>query len=178
MRKDNKTSTISELLNSKTFKDIMKGDKLAFVMKQSTVFSFWNNIVGSKFVNLTKPYSIKYSKLYVSTKSPVVAQELSLYKNKIIRNINSYSMPLGIEIKDIVFNYKNFTIQAPNAAKTKEDKPEWINNSDLSDIVLDENVERKIKENIDKIKFLNEGQKEKFIEKILTTYKARHLQEK
>ena len=108
MKKNNKTVSISDLINSTVFGDIVKEDKMSFVIKQTTVFSFWEDIVGKKFVKYTKPYVIKSSKIFVSVKSPVIIQELNLYKTKLLKKINSYSIPLGIEIKDIVFDYKNF----------------------------------------------------------------------
>ena len=102
MRQINDTSSIGDLIDTSVF-CAKKNSKINHVVKQSTIFSFWKNVVGQKFVKFTKPYNIKYSKLYVSAKSPVVVQELSLYKAKLIEKINSYSKPLGIEIKDIIF---------------------------------------------------------------------------
>ena len=107
-RKNNKTTSIGELLHNGAFSEFVNKNKLNAIIKHSTIFSFWGNIVGAKFSNITKPYSIKANKIYVSVKSPVIAQELSLYKAKILQKINSYSQPLGLFINDIVFNYKNY----------------------------------------------------------------------
>ena len=158
---------------------MMKTDKMGAIIKHSTIFSFWNNIVGAKFAKFTKPYSIKYNKLYVTAKSPVIIQELNLYKVKILKNINSYSMPLGIEIKDVIFNYKNYTITTPKTLTNEvEDKPIEIKKTQLESVELDSKTKEQIKNNVDKLKFLNDKQKENFAHKIESTYKAKNFQEK
>ena len=178
MKKHNPTTHIGELISKTAFGEMAKGNKMGAVIKHSTIFSFWNNIVGAKFAKFTKPYSIKYNKLYVSAKSPVIVQELNLYKSKIIRNVNSYSQPLGIEITDIIFNYKNYCASTPETlANQIEDKPIEIKKSQLESIELDKKTQEQIKENVDKIKFLNEEQKINFVRKIESTYKVKNLQE-
>ena len=156
----------------------MKGNKMGAIIKHSTIFSFWDNVVGAKFSKFTRPSAIKFNKLYVSAKSPVIVQELNLYKAKILKNINSYSMPLGIEIKDIIFNYKNYCATVPDVlSKTVEDKPVEITHDELNKVSLDKETHDAIKKNVDRIKFLNEEQKENFANKIASTYKAKNLQE-
>lgn len=177
MKKNNKTETIGALLKSDAFSQIMGKNKLNSIVKYSTIFSFWNNIVGSKFANITKPYSIKAQKLYVSAKSPIVIQELTLYKNKILAKVNSYSKPLGIEIKDIIFNYKNYSASIPDTLQNKEDKPVWFSENELENIDIDVETKEKIQENIEKIKFLNKNQKQNLISKIITNEKAKIMQE-
>ncbi len=175
MRQINDTSSIGDLIDTSVF-CAKKNSKINHVVKQSTIFSFWKNVVGQKFVKFTKPYNIKYSKLYVSAKSPVVVQELSLYKAKLIEKINSYSKPLGIEIKDIIFNYKNFNATETIAQAGIEDKPIEIEKNKLSEVEVDIETREKIKAKIEKLKFLNPGQKENFIKKILSTYQAKAFQ--
>lgn len=178
MKKYNPTTHIGELISKTAFGDMMKGNKMGAVIKHSTIFSFWNNIVGAKFSKFTKPYSIKYNKLYVSAKSPIIVQELSLYKAKILRNVNSYSMPLGIEITDIVFNYKNYCITTPETLSNQvEDKPVEITKEQLQTVSIDNSLQEQIKKNVDRIKFLNDEQKKNFADKIASTYKAKNLQE-
>lgn len=173
MKKNNETKLISELLNDSIFNQTSK-NRLNGVVKQSTVFSFWDSMVGARFSKFTKPYSIKYQKIYVSVKSPVIAQELSLYKNKILKKINSYSQPIGMEIKDIVFNYKNFHSSNPISFGV-EDKPVFLDNSSLKSVKINPSTQDKIKEHIGKIKFLNDSQKDNLVSKIISTYKASEL---
>lgn len=179
MKKYNPTTHIGELISKTAFGEMAKENKMGAVIKHSTIFSFWNNIVGAKFAKFTKPYAIKYSKLYVSAKSPVIVQELNLYKTKILKNVNSYSMPLGIEITDIIFNYKNYNMTSPETLSNNvEDKPVEITKTQLEEIELDKKTQEQIKENVDRIKFLNKEQKIAFAKKIESTYKAKNLQEK
>lgn len=179
MKKHNPTTCIGELISKTAFGEITKSNKMGAIIKHSTIFSFWNNIVGAKFAKFTKPYAIKYNKLYVTAKSPVIVQELGLYKTKILKNVNSYSMPLGIEIADIIFSYKNYAVSTPEALTNQvEDKPIEIKKSQLEAIELDKKIQAQIKENVDKIKFLNEEQKINFVQKIESTYKVKNFQEK
>ena len=105
--------------------------------------------------------------------------QLNLYKTKILKNVNSYSMPLGIEITDIIFNYKNYAVSTPETLSNQvEDKPIEIKKTQLESIELDKKTQEQIKKNVDKIKFLNDEQKINFAKKIESTYKVKNLQEK
>ena len=87
MKKINETLSISELMSSTVFGQKAE-EGFAIVAKHSTIFSFWGDIVGKKFQKYTKPYAIKNSKIYVSTKSPALIQELTLLKSKILAKIH------------------------------------------------------------------------------------------
>lgn len=176
MRQINDTFTIGDLIENSVFSE-MKNRKMSSVVKHSTIFSFWDDVVGSKFAKFTRPYALKANKLYVSAKSPIIVQELTLYKNKLIQKSNSYSKPLGIEITDIVFNYKNFAAQAPKQLSGVEDKPVEIQKHQLERVEVDTNTKEQIQKHIEKIKFLNKTQKEKFTSKILSTYQAKVFQD-
>ncbi len=178
MKRDSKTQTLSELIHSSVFSQKDAKNKINAVIKHSTIFSFWESIVGAKFSKFTKPYSIKYNKLYVSAKSPIIVQELNLYKRNILNKVNSYSRPLGIEITDIIFNYKNYCAQNPIQHLAVEDTPVWFEKSDIEQVKLDENKKEAISKNIDKINFLSDEQKERLTGKILENEQAKVLQEK
>ena len=173
MKKNNNTKTLSDILNSSLFNEEFKKDKINKLIKQSTVFSFWESVCGKKFSPYTKPYLIKGSKIYISTKSPVVEQELNLYKKTILQKLNSYSLPLGIKITDMVFNYKNFnevTNQSDNMLD--EDKPVWYSNDNFTE--KNANEEKLIADSISKISFLTETQKEIFAEKLIIANRAKN----
>jgi len=176
MKKINETQTIGELLNTSAFKEALGSADfertLSSLAKHSTVFSFWGDIVGKKFVPFTKPLSIKNKKLYITAKSPIIIQELTLFKDKLLKKINSYSMPLGIEIKDIVFSYKNYKEEAP-VSNEIEDKPEEIQETEFDNIVLDEKTKEQLKSHISKIAFLSDEQKDKLLNKIILSQKAK-----
>ena len=173
MKKVSETKSIGDIINTLNFSQKSKSfeNPMKHFIKHSTIFSFWADIVGAKFARYTKPVSIKYSKLYVSAKSPVIIQELSLYKDRLLRKVNTYSNPLGIEIKDIVFDYKSYL--ATNAISTGvEDKPENIQGKDLKSVKLDEEYKEKISDSIDKINGLTKEQKDKLVSKIFELKKA------
>ena len=176
MKKNSKTSTISEILNTGVFGENIDKAKINSIVKQSTIFSFWGNIVGAKFANFTRPYAIKFDKLYVSAKSPVVVQELSLYKMKIIKKVNTYSTPLGFEIKDIVFNYKNYATQLPQNLTGVEDKPLKISQNDLNNVTIPSDLKEDYKKYINRISFLNKSQKEILVSKLINNEKAKIIQ--
>lgn len=178
MKRDSKTQTLSELIHSSVFSQRDAKNKINSVIKHSTIFSFWENIVGAKFSKFTKPYSIKYNKLYVSAKSPIIVQELNLYKRNILNKVNSYSRPLGIEITDIIFNYKNYCAQNPIQQKGVEDTPVWFEKKELQQVELDEEKKEAFSKNISKINFLSDEQKERLTEKILENEQAKVLQKK
>ncbi len=173
-----KTLALSELLDNSVFAKHKSNKTIGKVVKVSTIFSFWNDIVGKKFANFTKPTGLNASKLYVSAKSPVIVQELSLCKNKLLHKINSYSAPLGIEITDIVFSYKNFNVTNPiQSANDAGNLPKSIDNAELENLEIDDEIQRKIQENIERIKFLNDMQKNTLVSKIISTYKVKNLQD-
>lgn len=178
MKRHNKTTSIADLLDSSVFGNVNLKNKMNNVIKHSTIFSFWNNIVGVKFARHTKPYAIKTNKLYVSVKSPAIAQELSLYKLKLLKKINSYSMPLNMEIKDVIFNYKNFSATTPETLVQNEDKPIELEKQEIDNIVLDEKTKEEFKNKIEKLKFLNDSQKNNLLSKLLDAKKAQIIQNK
>ncbi len=176
MQRNNETKTIGSLIEASVFADNLKKDKMQEVIKQSTVFSFWSDIAGKKFKDLSIPYLIKGSNLYVAVKSPVILQELSLNKKLLINKVNSYSLPLGIKIVNIVFDYKKFDeINFSKMDNLIEDRPLWYSNCELEKVNLDKDFEQKILNSISKIKFLDASQKQKLAKKIFLTYKAKIL---
>ncbi len=178
MKKINETLEISQILNDNIFDDFKK-DKMSEMIKRSTIFSFWGVVVGKKFSKFSRPVSIKSKKLFVSAKSPVIIQELNLLKDKILKKLNSYSIPLGIEIKDIVFDYKNFSpVKLEDKSNEIEDKPVFLNDEDISKVPNDEGFDNSITKNIKKIAFLNDNQKDVLIEKIIKLNKAKKLQDR
>ena len=175
MKEIKDTETIGDIINSFAFENSKEAGGIHSFIKHSTIFSFWDDIVGLKFAKLTRPSSIKYSKLYVSAKSPVVIQELTLVKSKLLKKINSYSMALGIEIKDLVFDYRNFQKEEYDF---DEDKPVWFDGNEIDTFEPDEDYKDKIVQAISKMKMLDESQKKKFISKILNLKKAQMARQK
>ena len=177
MLKNNETLPIGSLIDSSVFAQSLKSGRFQILIKHSTIFSFWGDIVGRKFEKYTIPYAIKNSVLYVSAKSPVVVQELSLNKKVLIKKTNTYSMPLGIKVKDIVFNYKNFETLSSKASEENyvEDSLIWYKDDELKNHQIDNDIVGEIEKSVHKINFLNEEQKQKLIQKIVLNQKAKML---
>jgi len=173
MRKINETNTISEILNGFAFSEISKTKSMDYLIKQSTIFSFWEEIVGFKFAKISKPFSIKNKKLMVSAKSPIVIQEMTMLKTKILTKLNSFSKPLGFEIKDIIFDYKNYNNYEIEKENSIEDIPIWYNDEILENIQINEDRKNILKEKITRINFLSETQKEKLLSKLINVEKAK-----
>ena len=170
--RQNKILTIGELLNKTVLGSKLNKTDFSMIAKHSTIFSFWDNIVGKKIANISKPYKISASKIYITAKSPTVSQQIALTKNKIIEKLNTYSKPLGIEIKDIITNYKNYDELTLTDAIPESEQVVWLDNKILDKIELSEEMKLSIQKAINKIKFLDESQKEKLLNKILNNCKA------
>lgn len=162
-------SNISDILNANLFST--KKLKLAF--KQHTIFSFWGKIAGKKFENSSKPYAIKNSKMYVSCADSYVVQELSMYKNYLLKKIEPYAKALDVEISDIIFNYKNWSDKA--IVDYMDDFPEFYTDDELSCIEYIENDFKVVFENIDNSTYLTDEQKTIFKNKIIKLQKAKKL---
>ena len=169
----NKTLSADELLSDYVFGGLKNNPAMRNAIKQSTILSFWNSVVGKKFEKITNPTKIQNSILFVDAKSPVVVQELSLVKKKLIEKMNSYSLPLGISVNDIVLSYKNFKNQSENLRENFiEDKPVQFQKESLENTQLDCDFQEEIKNNINKISFLNNEQKNSLISKIFDVKRA------
>ncbi len=166
-----------------TIKDILENDlsanpKYKFALKCSTLFSFWEEIVGFKFAKFTRPTSIKYEKLYVECKNSAITQELTMFQKKIIEKIMVYAAPLGIKVSDIVFSYKNW--------KTNEEFFDENEDTDFVEYTEEEILAQEIPkadekivfESIEKMEFLTPELKEKYYMDIIKSLKAEVLRKK
>lgn len=166
-----------------TIKDILENDlsanpKYKFALKCSTLFSFWEEIVGFKFAKFTRPTSIKFEKLYVECKNSAITQELTMFQKKIIEKIMVYAAPLGIKVSDIVFSYKNW--------KTNEEFFDENEDTDFVEYTEEEILAQEIPkadekivfESIEKMEFLTPELKEKYYMDIIKSLKAEVLRKK
>ena len=93
-------SVIAELLNNK---DIKKA------VTRSNLYKFWKSIVGEKFGEKSKPYSmIGGGVMVIACAKNVVAQELLYQKTMIIKKFAPYLKSLKINLKDIKFDPKKW----------------------------------------------------------------------
>lgn len=93
-------SVIAELLNNK---DIKKA------VTRSNLYKFWKSIVGEKFGEKSKPYSmIGGGVMVIACANNVIAQELLYQKTMIIKKFAPYLKSLKINLKDIKFDPKKW----------------------------------------------------------------------
>ena len=100
--------------NLESLKDLMENfsKKLGMdkAIKISTLITMWPEIVGPRFKNNSKAYTLltqnRKNILVVATSSSVVSQELIMFKSEIIKKIYKYASKLDLKINNIIFNTK------------------------------------------------------------------------
>ncbi len=168
---NNDATVISDIIN----KGIFDTKKAQTAFKFSTIFSFWSQIAGKKFSSSSKPYKIKGGKMYVCCENSYVVQELIMYKKMLLAKIKPYSEPLGVDVEDIIFEYKNW--QKVNSTPLSDDYPNFYSEKVLNETQIHKEDFSELFSNIDKSKYLNSEQKEKFKNNILKLQKAKKLRE-
>ena len=69
----------------------------------------WKEVVGNKTLQLSKVFGISADNiLTIICADSHVANELYFEKNKLLKSIREKAQKNGIEIKDIIFNYKKW----------------------------------------------------------------------
>lgn len=162
-----------------------EGKGLQNAMKKSTLFKFWDKVVGKKFENSSKPISLatKVDKtvLTVACESASVTSELMLYKKQLIEKFNVFANPLGFEIDDMIFSHKiwqhsNHSNQKSfeNNVVLQEENPykEDLSGFDPDEITLDDDEVNSIKNNISKNKALSKEQQERLFNSIVYDLKV------
>lgn len=91
---------ISELAKQKDFKR---------AITRNNLYKFWAKVVGEKFAQNSKPYSMLKNTMIVACKTPIVAQELLLQKFQILEKLKPYTESLHIKVADIKFDSKKWT---------------------------------------------------------------------
>lgn len=76
---------------------------------RNNLFKFWKNVVGEKFQNNSRPYSMTSGfVMIIACKNSTVAQELMLRKTKILKDFEPYLKSLKIKVKDLRFDVKRW----------------------------------------------------------------------
>lgn len=93
-------SIIEKMLSSKDLKK---------AVTRNNLYKFWDKIVGKKFSEKSKPYSMKGGGvLVVACANSTVAQELMFRKKQILEKFSPYLKSLHISVKDIFFDVKKW----------------------------------------------------------------------
>jgi predicted nucleic acid-binding Zn ribbon protein len=105
---------------SSLISDALKRAGLDGIVKEQMCVAVWDEVVGKPVSDAAQPDFVKDGKLFVTTKSPVWANELTFYKQEMIEKLNRRAG--GDALKDIVFKSGRFPRRA--AKPVMEDGPE------------------------------------------------------
>ena len=160
---------IFDVLNS----DFINSEQIRSALRCSTIFSFWPEVVGQKYAKSSRPFAIKKGKIFVTCENSFVLQELFMYKKLLLKKLLSYSLPLGIDLFDIIFDYKNWTDISANV--NEDGFLDFYTDEQLSNVSVKTEDFDKVFDNIDNCSYLSVDQKEKFKNRIIRLQKAKKL---
>lgn len=93
-------SIIENMLSSKELKK---------AVTRNNMYKFWAKIVGKKFSEKSKPYSMAGNGvLVIACENSAVAQELMFQKAQILKDFQPYLKSLHMSVKDIKFDCKKW----------------------------------------------------------------------
>ena len=152
-------------------------------IKQQEFAKLWSKIVGPKFQNSSKVVYLQSRQgediLTVAVSSPAVAQELSFFKEDIIKKIKIVAKDFNYNIKDILFNPKVWEeLKKESKQKVEEENKNFykieknFSEEELNRVELPEEVVESIKESLKEQKFSSEEMKEKMFNTIIKDLKT------
>ena len=95
---------ISAMLEEKEFKK---------AVTRSNLYKFWATVVGKKFSEKSKPFSMMGGGvMVVACENAIVAQELTLRKTQILTKLEPYLKSLKMNVKDLKFDPKKWVGEA------------------------------------------------------------------
>lgn len=88
---------------------MMSSSELKKALTRSNLYKFWGKIVGKKFADKSRPYSMMGGGvLIVACANSAIAQELMLQKPQILEKFQPYLKSLHLSVKDIKFDQKKW----------------------------------------------------------------------
>lgn len=91
----------------------MMSNDMKKALTRNSLYKFWSKIVGKKFAEKSKPYSMMGGGLLVvACANSSVAQELMLQKPQILEKFQPYLKSLHLDVKDIKFDCKKWNAEA------------------------------------------------------------------
>ena len=141
-------------------------------LKISSISNLWPKIVGPRFEKTSRIYSIQEKRgvdvVSVAVSSSSVAQELSFYKNDILKKLYKIGENFGFEIKDINFSTKYW--------KKEEQKTEKPNNmpsdEDLEQIEIPYSLLTSVKASLDEKSMFDDEMRARFLKTIIKNLKT------
>ena len=88
---------------------MMSSKDLKKALTRSNLYKFWDKIVGKKFSDKSKPYSMMGGGvLIVACANSSIAQELMLQKPQILEKFQPYLKSLHLKVTDLKFDPKKW----------------------------------------------------------------------
>ena len=113
----------------------------------------------------------KAGKLKVLCKNPAFAQELTMFKSQLLKKIQTYANPLGIEVNDIIFSYKDWANAVEKFQEIEDEFLPFLTDEELNSQEISENDIKTIFESIEKLDFMPPKTKEKYFSDIVKNLK-------
>ncbi len=162
---------------------VMKNLGLDKGLKQQEFAKIWPKIVGPKFQNSSKVIAVQtrlgVDILIVAVSSPVVAQELSFFKEDIKRKIRVKAKDFNYKIGEIFFDSKLWgELKQENKQKIEEENKNFykieknFSEEELNRIELSKETIESIKNSLKEQKFHSEEMKEKLFNTIIKDLKT------
>lgn len=178
MKNNNYFNNLNSVLNT-----VMTDLGLDKGLKQQEFAKLWPKIVGPKFQNSSKVVYLQSRQgediLTVAVSSPAVAQELSFFKEDIIKKIKTVAKDFNYNIKEILFNSKVWEeLKTEKKQKVEEENKTFykiekvFTEEDLKNIELPEETVENIKNSLNEQNFCLEELKEKMFNTIIKDLKT------
>lgn len=89
---------------------MLSSKELKRAVTRNNLYKFWGKIVGKKFSEKSKPYSmVGGGVMIIACANSAVAQELMLQKTQILEKFKPYLKSLHMSVKDIKFDPKKWS---------------------------------------------------------------------
>ncbi len=151
---------------------VIKNSDLQYGIKKSTLTKFWDKIVGKKFENYSRPTSLNRNGLLtVACANSMVTNELTMFKQDILKKLEPYSKSLDLKIEDIVFSHKIWTEEKEQLEVDSSNHTTEQAEINYDEIELDEEEIKSIQNCIDNNKFASEEQRKRMFEAIVKDLK-------
>ena len=91
--------------------DLLENKEIKKAITRNNLYKFWDKVVGEKFSNQSKPYSmLGGGVMIIGCKNAVVAQELTLRKTQLLAKFEPYLKSLKLKVKDLRFDPKKWSL--------------------------------------------------------------------
>ena len=88
---------------------MMEQKEIKKAITRSNLYKFWSKVVGPKFAEKSKPYSmLGGGTMVIACENAIVAQELMLKKTQLLVKLQPYMKSLKMNVKDLKFDVKRW----------------------------------------------------------------------